>query len=1020
MKLPRIAINNAQFTFIIAILLVLVGIVSYFHMPRSEDPQFDLPITLIEVVYPGASPSDIESLVVNPIEQEVSTIENILKVESQIKNGGTRITIEFIYGVDPEEAFNKVKQAVSSIQSSLPDGIQQLSVFKATPISVAIMQIALWSEPHDYKSMEFHSKQLEKRLEALSGVKEAEIWGYPQQIVAVDVNLDLLKHYKLSITDISNTLKGRALNVTPGFVDAGNRRFNVTSSGSFEHVNEISETVIRSDQQAILRLKDVAHVHLTDREPTYLAYYQHKPVIFITVQQSKGTNIFELTKSIEAEISRFQQSLPSEIKLETLFKQADSVEVRVDGFFDNLWQGLIIVGLMSLLFLGFREAAVVVAAIPLSFLIAIGWLDFAGFGLQQMSIVGLIIALGLLVDNAIVVTESIHREKAKDESLVLASAKGTSKVGWAITSGTVTTMFAFLPMLLMASNTGDFLRSMPVTVVLVLLASLLIALTVTPLLASKLFKKKDGKIKALQHYLNIFAEGIYARFLAVIIRFKILLIIIFIIGLVGMVSLFPQVGVSLFPKAEKPMLLIDVEAPVNSSLNYTEQVMQEIAQDLSTKALVKNIALNIGNANPRIYYNEMPKRGVPQYGQILVLLTEYESNKVNELVNQLRAQYKNWSKADVSIKEFTQGPVTDQPVTFRLMSESLADLHKVAADLTEKMKSTAGIININNPIGMPNTEVNVAIDYEKAGLYSIDINKLDNTIKTTLSGENVGFYNDLNGESYPVVLRRNQFDIESLNDIYIENNHGKSIPLSQVTEIKLQQGQTDFFHYQKLRMAKVSADVEQGYSINELTLNLVEYLSEYKLPQGMYFMLGGEEESRQASFSGLFQILMITAVGIFAVLVLQFKSILQPLIIFTSIPFAMAGSVIGLYLTGLSFSIMAFIGLISLFGIVVNNAIILIDTANTNLKQTQEKQQAIVNAASTRFTPILLTTLTTIGGLLPLTLYGGAMWQSLGVVIISGLCVSAIASFLLVPVLTLVFTKNKKVINTTGTKLDVK
>ena len=1004
MNLPRLAINNAQFSLIIALLLVLVGIVSYFHMPRSEDPQFDLPITLIEVIYPGASPSDIESLVVNPIEQEIASIENILKIEAQVKNGGTRITVEFIYGVDPETSFNKVKQAVASVKSSLPDGIQQLSVFKATPTSVAIMQIALWSEPHDYKSMEFHSKQLEKRIEALPNVKQADIWGYPQQIVAIDVNLALLKHYKIAITDISNLLKGRSLNITPGFVDASSRRFNVRASGSFDQLTQIAETVVRSSTQSILRLKDIATVRFADREPNYLAYYQHKPVVFITVQQRKGSNIFKLTDSINDEIGRFQQSLPSEIKLDVLFKQADSVEVRVDGFFDNLWQGLIIVGLMSLLFLGFREAAVVVAAIPLSFLMAIGWLDFSGFGLQQMSIVGLIIALGLLVDNAIVVTESIHREKKKGNDLKLAAAKGASKVGLAITSGTITTMLAFLPMLLMASNTGDFLRSMPVTVVLVLLASLLIALTVTPLLASKLFTPKEGKIKALQHYLNLFAENFYAKFLARLMRLKVLLIAVFICLLVAMLSLFPKVGVSLFPKAEKPMLLIDVETPVNSSLNYTESIMQEVAQELSSHPLVKNVALNVGNANPRLYYNEIPKRGIARYGQILVLLTDYQPAEVGQLVQQLRTQYKDWNKAEISVKEFTQGPVTDQPITFRLMSDSLADLKKVANDLTQAMKNTAGVININNPIGLANTEVSIAIDYEKAGLFAIDINTLDNTIKALLSGENVGLYNDVNGESYPVVVRRNQFDLESLNDIHIKNTSGKSIPLSQVAKIELQQGQADFFHYQKLRMAKVSADAQQGYSINELTLSLVNYLSTYKLPQGMYFMLGGEEESRQASFSGLFQILIITAVGIFAVLVLQFKSILQPLIIFTSIPFAMAGSVIGLYLTGLSFSVMAFIGLISLFGIVVNNAIILIDTANTNLKQ-QEKQSAIINAATTRFTPILLTTLTTIGGLLPLTIYGGGLWQPLGVVLISGLCVSAIASFLLVPILTLIFTK---------------
>ncbi|XQW85016.1 efflux RND transporter permease subunit [Thalassotalea piscium] len=1004
MNLPRLAINNTQFTLIIAALLVLVGIVSYFHMPRSEDPQFDLPITLIEVVYPGASPSDIESLVVNPLEQEIASIENIYKMESQIKNGGTRIKIEFIHGVDAEASFNKVKQAVSSVKSSLPDGIQQLAVFKATPTSVAIMQIALWSEPHDYKSMVFQSKQLEKRIEALSGVRQVETWGYPQQIVAIDVDLALLKHYKLAITDISKTLKGRSVNVTPGFVDASNRRFNVTGTGSFEQLSQISETIIRSDSNGFLRLKDVATIHFSDREPNYLAYYQHKPVIFITVQQREGTNIFELTKSIDAELARFSQALPNDIKLETLFKQADSVEVRVDGFFANLWQGLFIVGLMSLLFLGLREATVVVAAIPLSFLIAIGWLDFTGFGLQQMSIVGLIIALGLLVDNAIVVTESIHREKKNSKNMADAATKGASKVGWAITSGTITTMFAFLPMLLMASNTGDFLRSMPVTVVLVLFASLVIALTVTPLLASQLFTRKKSKIKTLQHYLNIFAETLYAQFLTKLMQLKTLLIIVFVVLLIAMLSLFPKVGVSLFPKAEKPMLLIDVEAPVNSSLNYTGEIMQEMAQDLSTHSLVKNIALNVGSANPRIYYNEIPKRGVARYGQLLVVLTDYQADDVNQLVTQLREKYKDWSKADVSIKEFTQGPVTDQPITFRLMSESLTDLHKVAQDLTQKMKSTAGVVNIENPIGLPNTEVNINVDYEKAGLFSLDINTLDNTIKTILSGENIGLFNDINGESYPVVVRRNQFDVESLNDIYIENHLDQSIPLNQVTDIQLQQGQSDFFHYQKLRMAKISADVAQGYSINELTLTLVDYLSNYQLPQGMYFVLGGEEESRQKSFSGLLQILLITAIGIFAVLVLQFKSILQPLVIFTSIPFAMAGAIIGLYLTGFSFSIMAFIGLISLFGIVVNNAIILIDTANTNLKQ-QEKKQAIINAATTRFTPILLTTLTTIGGLLPLTLYGGGLWQPLGVVIISGLCISAIASFLLVPVLTLIFTK---------------
>jgi multidrug efflux pump subunit AcrB len=1007
MKLPSLAIKNAQFTITIITLLVLVGIVSYFNMPRSEDPQFSLPITVVEVVYPGASPSDIETLVVDVLEAEIEEIENIKKIESEVRNGAARITITFIYGTNSEASFNKVKQAIGTVKSDLPVGIQQLLVLKATPSSVAIMQLALWSDPVDYKTMEFYAKQLEKRLETIASLRKADVWGYPQQIIAIDLKLDLLQHYGISVNDINHVLQGRAINIAPGFVDANTRRFNVKASGNFQNIDELNETVIYSDENSVLRLKDIATIAFADREPSYLAYYDNRPVIFITAEQRTNTNIFSLTQKINVEIEKFQKDLPQQVKLSVIFKQADSVEVRVDGFFENLGQGLILVGLLALLFLGLREAIVVIVAIPLSFLVAIGWLDFTGFGLQQMSIVGLIIALGLLVDNAIVVTESIHREKRFCSNLNEAAKVGTSRVGWAITSGTVTTMLAFLPMLMLSSSTGDFVRSMPVTVVLVLLASLLIALTLTPLIASRFFTLKPSKVKTLQHYVNAFAEGAYQSFLHKIMAFRFVVIAIALLCLFTMLSLFSDVGVSLFPRAEKPMIMIDVETPVNSSLAYTDEVMQLVASKVETYPLVAKVALNVGSSNPRIYYNEIPKRGRVTFGQILVILKEYDAAKVAELVKTMRAEFSLWSQANINIKEFTQGPVTDQPISIRLMSESLDDLEIVANALAAELHSTIGIINIDNPIGKANTELTLSIDYAKAGLSNVDINTLDNTLKTVLSGTNIGIFNDINGEDYSIVVRRNKPDIDSLADIYISNRQGENIPLNQLATMNLQKGQTDFFHYQKLRMAKVSADVAKGYSINELTTKVVSFLAKYNLPQGMHYSLGGEEESRQESFSGLAKIMIITAIGIFGVLVLQFKSFLQPLIIFSSIPFAMAGSILGLYFTNLSFSMMAFIGLISLFGIVVNNAIILIDTTNRNIIGGFDTAEAILSASVTRFTPILLTTLTTIVGLLPLTILGGGLWQPLGVVLISGLCVSAVSSFLLVPVLTQLFTRNK-------------
>lgn len=1007
MQLARSAIKNSQFTLTIVILMVLVGIVSYFTMPRSEDPQFDIPITLVEIIYPGASPHDVETLVIKPLEDELSEIEGIKKIETQVRNDGARTEIKFLYGSDPQIAFNEVKQAVATIRPNLPAGVQDVLILKATPTSVAVVQLALWSEPTDYKTMEFYAKNLEKRLEAISEVKKADVWGYPQQIVAVELNLDLLQHYGLSVTHVNQVLQGRAVNITPGFIDASSRRFNVKASGNFQDLAQLAETVVFASSDVVLKLKDVASIDFSSNKPSYLAYFNDNPVIFITIEQRKDTNIFELTQKVKVVTNSFKQQLPDHVKLDVLFEQAQSVSTRVNGFFDNLWQGLILVGIMSLLFLGLREALVVIAVIPLSFLIAIGWLDFAGFGLQQMSIVGLIIALGLLVDNAIVVTESIHREKSKFASLKEAAASGTSKVGWAVTSGTITTMLAFLPMLMLNSDTGDFIRSMPVTVVFVLFASLLLALAFTPLLASKLFTSKASKIKTLQHYVNQFAASRYVEMLKLVLKWKVVVLVCAMAALIFMFSLFGKVGLSLFPKAEKPMILIDVQAPNNSSLNYTNKVMQEIAKSLKKYSQIEEIALNVGNSNPRIYYNEIPKRGVANFGQLLVTIKTFDEQKMTELVTQLRSELGQWHQANITVKEFTQGPVTDQPITIRLISDSLNDLEKVADDLAAHMAKIKGVINIENPIGVANSELLIDIDYEKAGLAGIDIHQLDTSLQTILSGNYIGNFSDDNGENYPIVVRNYNSTIDTFNQLFIANNQGKKIPLSQVATLKMVKGHSEFFHFQKQRMAKVSAAADSGFSVSSLTQEIVSYLDSYSFPEGMYYNLGGEEESRQESFAGLSQIMIITAVGIFAVLVLQFKSFMQPLVIFTSIPFAIAGSVIGLYLFNLSFSMMAFIGLISLFGIVVNNAIILIDTTNRNYLESQNMRQAILDASVTRFTPILLTTLTTIGGLLPLTLYGGGLWQPLGVVIISGLCISALASFILVPLLTELFSRTK-------------
>jgi multidrug efflux pump subunit AcrB len=390
-----------------------------------------------------------------------------------------------------------------------------------------------------------------------------------------------------------------------------------------------------------------------------------------------------------------------------------------------------------------------------------------------------------------------------------------------------------------------------------------------------------------------------------------------------------------------------------------------------------------------------------------VILKQYDAEQTPALVARLRQAFSQWPEAEINVKEFTQGPVTDQPVTVRLFSNSLTDLERYAGQLAQYLRQTPGFVNINNPIGEPQTELKLVIDYPKAALQGINIQQLDTTLQTLLSGTIIGQFNDSNGEYYPIEVKQNQHTLTALKQLEITNQQGQKIPLSSFVTPQLVKGQADFFHYQKLRMAKVSADVATGYSVNQLTQQVQQFLQQQQLPNSIRFELGGEEENRQKSFGGLTQIMIITAIGIMAILVFQFNSFLQPLIIFSSIPFAIAGSAIGLYLFDLSFSMMAFIGLISLFGIVVNDAILLVDTANQNIQAGLTKFDAIIAAAHTRFTPIILTTLTTIGGLIPLTVWGGNLWQPLGVVIISGMVVAGITSLLIVPLLTFMMTRAK-------------
>lgn len=1015
MKLPLYAIHNYQFTLIIVVLLTLLGVLSYQTMPRSEDPQFEFPMVIVTVIYPGTSPLDMEKLVTDPLEEEVNELEDIKEIKTSIVDGVTTLEIEFNYGVDPDEKYDDVILAISKVRPELPEQIYSVEIRQVSPTNVNVLQVALLSDSAEYREMRYQAERLEKIFTRVPGVKKASAMAFPDQQVQVTADMVVMRELGLGLSVLKNSLMGGAANVPGGFIDAGSKRFSVKTSGDFQSLDEIRRTVLKLADGTIIHVEDIAEVALVDAEPSYLGLYNGKRAVFIAVQQRGSTNIFDVLGSLKSELAAFQLELPASMTIEVVFDQSVSVERQVNGFFINLMQGLVLVGIIILFSLGIRSASIVLLAIPVSMLIGIAGLDFFGFGLQQMSIVGLVIALGLLVDNAIVVTESIGQKLRAGLPPREAAVSGTSQVAWAIASGTATTVLAFVPMLIMPSNVGSFMRSMPVTVVLVLTASFFIAVTLTPLMASRMFKQREagkpgGGRNIVQKQLERLSCRHYKTALGAALAHPVWVIVVSVALFAGSLALFTKVGVSLFPTAEKPQILVNIELPESSSFYATEELTARIDAQVREYSQVKAVAANIGRENPSIYYNEFPGGESPNKAQLFVILNELKRPELQQLVQDLRHDFAAVPGAKVQVKEFQQGPPVDAPIAIRVLGDDLESLQQAADDIEQLILDTPGTVNVDNPMGRPKLDLDINIHRDKAALLNVSVSSIDDTIRTSLMGSGVGNYRDQNGDDYDIVIRLDSAetpDINNLNELLVMANDGSFVPLKQLISAKLQTVPSRLQHFYLERSALVTADTGIGYLTADVTAQVIAKLNEMEFPPGVSYTVTGEQESRNDSFAGLAKALVISLFGIFAVLVLQFRSFVQPAIVFASIPFAFSGAILALLTFGYSFSVMAFVGLTSLMGIVVNNSIILVDTANQLVTKGQGISNAITDAAQTRLTPIVLTTLTTIGGLLPLTLMDSNMWTPLGLVIIGGMLISTVVTLFIVPVLYLLITRQE-------------
>ncbi|WP_254562360.1 efflux RND transporter permease subunit [Dyadobacter diqingensis] len=1007
MNISEFSVKNWQFMLVMFVGVVALGLNSLLNMPRGEDPEFFAPSFAVVYVYPGTDALDMEELVVDKVEKRLSALENVNTLKTSVDDGLAVVVIEYDYSEDPDEKYQELIREVGALQKELPTDIFSTEIRRFSPTDVNIVQIALVSETASNKEMGDQADRLKDELAKIKSLKTVQDWGYPAGTVRISLNLEKMALEKVPVTQVVNALQSENYNIPGGSIQAGTRKFNIKTSGDYQSIEEIGNTIVASTgfgskSQKIIYLKDIATVNFDYAEESHITRLNGHRAVLVTAAQKEGQNIEKVGAIVNPVVEKFSKTLPHQIQLIKNFDQSESVSKRLSRFGKDFAIAIFLVAL-TLLPLGFRAALVVMISIPLSLAIGLAAIDFLGFSINQLSIVGLIVALGILVDDSIVVVENIERWMRDGHPKREAAVKASKQITLAVIGCTVTLVLAFLPLNFLPEASGDFIRSLPMAVTMTILASMVVSLTIVPFLSSRLLKEShnpEGNI--FMRSLKKVISGSYSKLLHWSLRHPIPTLIVALLIFVASLGLTKVIGFSLFPKSEKPMFLITVETPDGTALSETDRVARYVEGEIKKTPEVLYSTTNVGKGNPRIYYNVIQRSEATNYAEFFIQLKDMAPDEKETIIEDFRDRFAGIANAKVEVKDFEQGPNTEAPIAIRIFGEDLDRLRVLAGDVEKTLKSTTGTIYVNNPLANRKMDLRVKINKEKASMSGISIAEINRTIRLAVAGLNIGIFKDEEGDDYIINLtmpKGKVADQSVLNNLYVNTLTGTSVPLRQIADLQFESAVNQIRHYDQDRYVTVTAYVKKGFLVDDVYNQVIAKLDQYKFPDGFYYKAAGELEAREKSFGGLTTIILITAFGFLGVLVLEFGTFKSSLIVLSVIPLGIIGALCALFLVGYPMSFVAIVGLIALIGIEVKNSILLVDFTNQLRAEGVPLLDAIQQAGEIRFVPIVLTSLTAIGGLIPLAIEGNPLYSPLAWVLIGGLISSTILSRIVTPVL---------------------
>jgi CzcA family heavy metal efflux pump len=1012
MLLTNAAISRRSTVFFLMLVIFLVGLFSYVTLPRESNPDITIPMILVQTTYEGAASEDVENLITIPLERKLKSLKNIKEISSVSAEGASMVTVEYMPDVDIDDALQKVRDKVDQAKGELPGDLEDDPViFEINLSEFPIMKVAISADLGE-RVLKQIAEKFEDRFEEIPGVLEVDVTGVREREIRVEFDPDRMAAYKLSFTEILSLVQRENVNVPGGSIDLGRGKYMLRVPGEFTDPSEIDNLVLVARDGRPIYLKDVATIRDTFEDARDHSRMNGHSSVTLSIKKRTGENIIEVSDQVFAILGAAEPLLPHGVEYTVTLNESKDIKRMVSELENNILTALVLVLTTLFLFLGVRSSLLVALAIPFSFFISFIILQAMGITLNMVVLFSLILALGMLVDNAIVMVENIYRHLEEGKDRVEAARIAAKEVGWPIIASTVTTLCAFGPMLFWPDIMGEFMSYLPKTLIIVLSASLFVALVINPVVASATLKAGGRRSrKDKDHTLLIQAYRVVLRYA---LNHRALVVFIAIFMLIGTMAAYFGSGpeVELFPETDPNRSYIQIEAPQGTNLETTNGLALEVESIINSEEDLKYVTGEVGVASDF-------GGGEARKATVSVEFVERDERQESSAVvaDRMREMLGQITGADIKVEKERMGPPVGAPVEIEFIGADVEVLSGLVENAKALIADVPGLVDVKDDLSRAKPEIAFHVDREKATLMGLSTIEISNTIKAAVNGWRIGDYREGEDE-YGIIARlpeKNRQSINQIESLLIPTAKGDPVPLSSVATLEMRSGYGSISHLDQMRLSRISANTA-GRSSIEVLKDVQARLARTELPAGYTIDYAGDQEEQQRSSAFLSKAFVIAIFLIFLVLLTQFNSLAQSMIVISSVVLSLMGVFLGLMITGMPFGIiMTGIGVISLAGVVVNNAIVLIDYINL-LREEEglELFDALMTAGTVRFRPVMLTAITTILGLTPMAVgisfdfrsltlqVGGEMavwWGPMAVAVIFGLAVATLLTLVVVPVL---------------------